>query len=602
MRPIRAASVVLAVLAASAILRAQPPHAGPTPQQPARPQQQPTFRAGTNVVRVDVTVLDKRGSPLTNLTRADFTVSEDGVPQAIDAFRLVEASGQPTDDISLPIRSREHAYTEAARDDIRVFVIFWDEYHIDQFEPAIRARAALTDFVQTAFGPTDLVAITDQLTPSDAIEFTRDRQALADTVAKLKGRRGVYLPPRSVMEEAQLYRQRDIEPLRSQVSRSALEATVGFLGTIKEGRKSLLLVTEDFGPMGGLADQSDWLRDFIRVANQNNTAVYTFDPRGLGMMNDVLLSISSETGAEGVRSNDPAKRLRQMVLESSAFYLLGYSSSKNPVDGKFHKIDVRVSRPGVEVHARRGYFAPTLAEMTSARAAASAAEVSPEISHALTELVEGPADADGDLWVGASPGPDGPRVTVSWRAAPDQPQVGVRVRASAPDGRVYFDDAVKDTATFGVAPGEVDVERTLTDRDGSSVGSRMTKLTVPDYERVPLALSSPELFRARTGIELRDIEKGTSAEPFAGHDFDRADRVVFRCSVAGTSASSASVTARLLNKSGAELVPLPLTPRSAGQYETMLAIASLARGEYLVEITATAGGAQAQALTPLRVR
>ena len=604
MRPLRAASAVLALLAASAMLLAQAPPPGAGQQQPAGSRQQPppTFRAGTNVVRVDVTVLDKHGTPLTDLTRGDFTVSEDGVPQTIDAFRLVEANGQPTDDVSLPIRSREHAYTEAARDEIRVFVIFWDEYHIDQFEPAIRAGAALTDLVQNAFGPTDLVAIADQLTPSDAIEFTRDRQALAETVAKLKGRRGVYLPPRSVMEEAQLYRQREIEPLRSQVSRSALEATVGFLGTIKEGRKSLLLVTEDFGPMGGLSDQTDWLRDFIRTANQNNTAVYTFDPRGLGMMNDLLLSISSNTGAEGVRSNVPGKRLRQMVTESSAFYLLGYSSAKNPTDGKFHKINVRVNRPGVEVHARQGYFAPTLAELTSARAAASAAEVSPEISHALSALVDGPDDADGNLWVGSAPGPDGPRLTVAWLPASGKPAAGVRIRATAADGRVYFADALSGTATFAVAPGEVEVSRTLTDSDGGSIGTRTTTVTVPDYGHVPLALSSPQLFRVRNGIEMRDVESDAGVPPFAGHEFDRTDRVVVRVAVAGRLAASASLKARLLNKGGVALADLPLNAHGAAQFETTFAIGSLARGEYLVEFDAASGDVRAQALLPLRVQ
>jgi VWFA-related protein len=583
-----------AALIASALLGAQ--------ATPPAAQQPPTFRAGTNVVRVDVSVLDPHGKPLTDLSRDDFTVSEDGVPQTIDAFRLIEANGQPTDDLSLPIRSREHAYAEAARDDIRVFVIFWDEYHIEQFVPAIRGRAALTDLVMNAFGPTDLVAITDQLTPSDAIELTRDRRGLAETVAKLKGRRGVYIPPRSDMEEAQLYRQRDIEPLRSQVSRSALEATVGFLGTIKEGRKALLLVTEDFGPMGGLSDESDWLRDFIRRANQNNTAVYTFDPRGLGMMNDVLMSIASETGAEGVRSNEPSKRLRQMVDESSAFYLLGYSPSKNPVDGKFHKIDVRVIRPGVHVHARRGYFAPTLAEMASARAVARAAEVPPEISHALTALVEGPADADGDLWVGAAPGATGPNMTVSWMGSGDRTDVSIRVRATSPEGRVFFDGVLKGTATFEVAPGEIEVQRTIVGGDGTSLGSRTTRVTVPDYSRVPLALSSPRVFRAHTGIELREIEANPAEAPFAGHEFDRTDRVIIRFAVAGALAPSANLRARLLNKAGAALADLPLTRRSDGQYETALTIASFARGEYLVELAAVAGDAHAQALVPLRVR
>ena len=173
-------------------------------QTPAPQGQPPTFRAGTNLVRVDITVTGRNGAPVTDLTSKDFTIEEDGVQQSVEAFRFVSANGQPTDDLSLPIRSPEHARAEAARDDVRVFVIFWDEYHMDQLEGAIRGRAALGTLVRTAFGPTDLVAITDQLTPSDAIRFTRNRDDLVEQVAKLRGRRGVYFPPRSELEEGQL--------------------------------------------------------------------------------------------------------------------------------------------------------------------------------------------------------------------------------------------------------------------------------------------------------------------------------------------------------------------------------------------------------------
>ncbi len=105
--------------------------------------------------------------------------------------------GQPTDDRSLEIRGPEHAAAEAARDDVRLFLIFWDEYHIGQFAPALRGREALTEFVRTAFGPTDLVGIMDQLTTLDSIRFTRDRFALADQIHGLKGRLGVFIPARS---------------------------------------------------------------------------------------------------------------------------------------------------------------------------------------------------------------------------------------------------------------------------------------------------------------------------------------------------------------------------------------------------------------------
>ena len=294
---------------------AQPPATQPAPAQPPPAgQPPPVFRAGTNQVRVDVTVLDRKGEPVTDLTKDDFEVREDGIPQAIDTLKLVEADGAaPDDDTSLPIRSTYHAAAEAAKDDIRVFVIFWDEYHIGEMAPAIRARAALTDFVQHAFGPTDLVALMDQLTPADAIRFTRDRRGLADQVHKLKGRQGVYLPPRSAVEEAQMYRARDIEMLRAQVTATALESTIAHLGAIKEGRKAILFVSQTIGRVGtSQNDTFSWLDRATRQANANNTTIYSFDPRGLDMNmrpSDILRSPRRQHGrASSSRTTSPPRR------------------------------------------------------------------------------------------------------------------------------------------------------------------------------------------------------------------------------------------------------------------------------------------------------
>lgn len=43
--------------------------------------QQPTFRTRAELVRVDVTVLDRNDKPLPNLTVDDFTILQDGVPR-----------------------------------------------------------------------------------------------------------------------------------------------------------------------------------------------------------------------------------------------------------------------------------------------------------------------------------------------------------------------------------------------------------------------------------------------------------------------------------------------------------------------------------------
>src|SRR5688572_11207073 len=69
----------------------QPPAQQPPAQQPERTgQQPPVFRGGTNQVRVDVTVLDRKGLPITDLTKEDFEIREDGIEQSIDTLKLIE--------------------------------------------------------------------------------------------------------------------------------------------------------------------------------------------------------------------------------------------------------------------------------------------------------------------------------------------------------------------------------------------------------------------------------------------------------------------------------------------------------------------------------
>src|SRR6185295_11825202 len=119
------------------------------------------------------------------------------------------------------------------RDEVRVFVIFWDEYHIGRFADAIRGRKALSDFVTSGFGPTDLVALMDPLLPVDALRFSRDRADLANRIRKLEGRFGVYMPTRSAAEDAQLER-RDIARVRSEVTLSAMKSAAVHLGSVKE--------------------------------------------------------------------------------------------------------------------------------------------------------------------------------------------------------------------------------------------------------------------------------------------------------------------------------------------------------------------------------
>ncbi|HSP90788.1 MAG TPA: hypothetical protein VLN08_07775, partial [Vicinamibacterales bacterium] len=88
----RLGAAALTLVAAVAALRASPAsppalqQAPPPAAQQAPPsgQQQPVFRAGVRLVRVDVSVTGKGDKPVADLTRADFEVEEDGVPQTVE--------------------------------------------------------------------------------------------------------------------------------------------------------------------------------------------------------------------------------------------------------------------------------------------------------------------------------------------------------------------------------------------------------------------------------------------------------------------------------------------------------------------------------------
>mgnify|MGYP003339520599 CR=1 FL=1 len=105
------------------------------------------------------------------------------------------------------------------------------------------------------------------------------------------------------------------------------------------------------------------LREVYNTANRNNTAIYAIDPRGLtgsefgieqniGLQMDrtylnatldTLRTLSYETdGKPIVGRNDLEKGMKQIAADSSAYYLIGYSSTIAANDGQFHEIKVKV--------------------------------------------------------------------------------------------------------------------------------------------------------------------------------------------------------------------------------------------------------------------
>jgi hypothetical protein len=447
----------------------------------------------------------------------------------------------------------------------------------------------------------------DQLTTVDSIKFTRDRLQLANQVHELKGRLGVLMPPRSAVEREQLQYPRDIGRLRNEVTTSALTAAAAFLGNFREGRKALLFVSQGI-PLFGRDGETNQYNEIVHAANTNNTAIYTMDPASeVGRRPDSLMSLAYETGGRPfVGSNRPSLLLPQMVRDASAYYLLGYRSPA-PVDGKFHKIKVRLKKDGYEVRARSGYFAPTVGDMERGRARAAAAELPPDIERALGELTATErSDRPIGYWIGMARGEGGlTRVTVAWApgtALSTAGEIALAIVAASPDGISHFKTShtTSREVSFDAPAGELVVTITAFNARGDEIDGDRQRMTVPAFDASRLAIGSPMVYRARTVREARAITEGTGAHPEVGREFDRSDRLLIRFPVYGGPA--VAVAAKLLNRRGTEMRVVPVTAVGDGLYQLDFPLGATARGDYMIAIEAASGTEPIRTLVPIRVR
>jgi VWFA-related protein len=148
----------------------------------AASQQPPTFRSGSTLVPLDVRVLDRDGKPVTDLTERDFTIRENGAPQAIAHFSRVTlapvALDQDIEGDGLPLRRGHDARLAPA--ERRVILIVLGRGIL---ELPFRAVAAAIDFVRDRLLPQDYVAV---MAYNRATEFTTDRERVIAVLERFR--------------------------------------------------------------------------------------------------------------------------------------------------------------------------------------------------------------------------------------------------------------------------------------------------------------------------------------------------------------------------------------------------------------------------------
>ncbi len=684
MRVLASLALVVALGALAALPLAQaPPQAQPPPQVP-------TFRAGVNFVHVDVIASDRRGQAITDLTAADFDVTEDGKPQKVETFKLVTVDGvpKPGDPTPREIRTEYDEESEAARDDVRLFVIFLDDYHVRR-SSAMAVRSVLAAFVRKQMAPADLCGIMYPEMPVSTVLLGRNQQALLSAIQHFEGRKYDYQPRYPFEEQYAMYPAATVEQIRNQVSLSALESLVTHLGSLREGRKAVILVSEGYtgvlpaqlndpiSSMPGVGnparnaqglesvddrtaffaniDVQQMLRPVYDAANRNNTAIYAVDPRGLatgefglnegvGQQTDrqllqstmeSLRTLAEETdGRAIINRNDLDAGLQQVVRDSSAYYLLGYNSSNTTADGKFHEIKVRIKRPGVQVRARKGYWALTKEEMARALAPPRP-PVPTAVSKALGSIAEPRQGRYIRQWIGTGKGEGGrTRVTFAWDPLPPVPGVersqrlGVVLQA-ARGTRIYYNGPVGDqpppgdaaarppagatehptpapapaAVTFEADPGPLQVRITIKSEKGETLDSEVRDLPVPDLTKIRVALSTPAVYRTTNAREFQALMASASPVPTPAREFRRTERLVVRFEVYAPGSEAPAVSARVLNRMGKGMADLPVkAPQpSSTVYQLDLPLAGFAAGEYLIEVKATGPSGEAVELVPIKI-
>ena len=217
-------------------------------EKPQPPPQQPTFRTGVNLVRVDA-YPSRDGKIVEGLTADDFEVLEDGVPQKIESFQFVQfEQNAPLEERRDPNSQRE-AFELAADPSRRVFVLYLDNLHVD-FTGSHRSRVPLTTFMNRVLNPRDLFGVlTTKQRPQDLMLGSQSR-FIEEQLDKYWDW-GVGARVLEDEEDLMLQVCYPDSPLTGEVIRRRridavmedLEGLTQLLGGIREERKNILLVT-----------------------------------------------------------------------------------------------------------------------------------------------------------------------------------------------------------------------------------------------------------------------------------------------------------------------------------------------------------------------
>jgi len=276
------------------------------------PQAQPVFRSGVDLATFAATITDKKGNIVTDLTKDDFEVIEDGKPQAIQYFANGDGDTSPAMHLGLMVDA-----SGSMQADMKL------------------AQGAAIKFLNMLPAAEDITLV----------DF--------DTQVRI-----TRYPQRDFARLVERIRQRKAD---------GWTALYDALGTYldgadsQEGRKVMVMYTD--GADSRSAMSLSETMTLLKAAQVTVYAIGLVENTGSArtQLQMTLRQIAEATGGQAffpTAMKDVESAYDKVLAEIKGQYHLGYLSTNTAKDGAWRKVEIRVKRPDLRIRSRKGYFGP----------------------------------------------------------------------------------------------------------------------------------------------------------------------------------------------------------------------------------------------------
>jgi VWFA-related protein len=630
----------------------------------AQDQPRQPFQTEVNYIRVDM-YPTAGGKPVTDLAAEDVEVLEDGVPQRVANFEHISITGPRSQTTERDPSTVADMRRAAADPRARLFVLFIDPRFVGNIASA-EIRRPLVDALNRLVGGNDLIAVMTPSMSAQGLTFRRRTEGIEALLAERWGERewpGITDPVEFKYEACypdlrgtatagispEMIRRR-----REKLTLDALEDLAAYLSWLREERKAVITISEGWplygpnrqltrpidvsigvrpvvidpktgrptagDPTGLKIDYATCENDrvalseimheqrFLRImqaANRGNVSFYPIDPRGLLASSappPSLRTMADMTdGLAIVNAGSMDAGLRRMVDDLSSYYLLGYYSPVK-ADGRFHRITVRVKRPGVDVRARPGYLAEKGLSTRAGQPAPAAANAASPADTAETRLIAKSLGAlsafsrERPLHLQAVAGSRAPEEAGVWTIVEVARNAGGEDWSKGGTADFTLVDASGTSVATAQAPllttaGPISARVFLKPSSSAAAGEYQVRVKAIGAGVLPASDSARVSLNSGSGADgalfsRRGITTGNREVPTADLRFRRTERLIALV----PTLSADPVSARLLDRAGNAMgIPVTASIRQDADGSRWRAadvlLAPLAAGDYLIELT-----------------